>query len=72
MITDTGATVGIAIATSLLTSGYRRHVTRLLATPSASNHLTSSLESQAWLFAYNDVYRDTAVPLLLLTPWVSC
>jgi hypothetical protein len=36
---------------------------------SASTHLTSALNSQAWLFAYNDVYRVTAVLLLLLAPW---
>jgi hypothetical protein len=28
-----------------------------------------ALNSQAWLFAYNDVYRVTAVLLLLLAPW---
>ena len=44
--------------------------TQILATLSAPNHLTSSLKSQAWLFAYNDVYRATAVLLLLLAPWV--
>jgi hypothetical protein len=27
------------------------------------------LKSQAWLLAYNDVYRVTAVLLLLLSPW---
>jgi MFS transporter, DHA2 family, multidrug resistance protein len=31
--------------------------------------LTSALESQAWLLAYNDVYRVTAVLLILLAPW---
>ena len=67
---NTGAATGIAIATSMLTSGYRRHLTQLLATSSAYDHLTSSLRSQAWLFAYNDVYRDTAILLLLLAPWV--
>ena len=67
---NTGAAAGIAVATSLLTSGYRRHVTQLLARSSTYDHLTSSLRSQAWLFAYNDVYRDTAILLLLLAPWV--
>jgi len=67
---NTGAAAGIAVATSLLTTGQRHHEAQLLATLSAPNHLTSSLKSQAWLFAYNDVYRATAVLLLLLTPLV--
>jgi MFS transporter, DHA2 family, multidrug resistance protein len=66
---NTGAAAGIAVATNLLTSGHQRHEAQLLATLSASNHLTSTLKSQAWLFAYNDVYRVTAVLLLLLAPW---
>ena len=66
---NTGAAAGIAVATNLLTSGHQRHEVQLLATLSASNHLTSTLKSQAWLFAYNDVYRVTAVLLLLLAPW---
>jgi len=64
MMINTGAAAGIAIATSLLTLGHWRY----LALP--PNHLTSNLKSQAWLFAYNDVYRATAVLLLLLAPWV--
>jgi DHA2 family multidrug resistance protein len=67
---NTGAAAGIAVATSLLTTTHRRHEAQLLATLSAPNHLTSSLQSQAWLFAYNDVYRATAVLLLLLAPLV--
>jgi DHA2 family multidrug resistance protein len=66
---NTGAAAGIAIATSLLTSGHQRHEAQILATLS-TNHLTSGLASQAWLLAYNDVYRATAVLLLLLSPWV--
>jgi DHA2 family multidrug resistance protein len=66
---NTGAAAGIAVATNLLTSGHQRHEAQLLATLSASKHLTSTLKSQAWLFAYNDVYRVTAVLLLLLAPW---
>jgi DHA2 family multidrug resistance protein len=66
---NTGAAAGIAVATNLLTSGHQRHEAQLLATLSASNHLTSTMKSQAWLFAYNDVYRVTAVLLLLLAPW---
>jgi MFS transporter, DHA2 family, multidrug resistance protein len=66
---NTGAASGIAVATNLLTSGHRRHEARLLAALSAPNQLTSTLKSQAWLLAYNDVYRVTAVMLLLLAPW---
>jgi MFS transporter, DHA2 family, multidrug resistance protein len=66
---NTGAAAGIAVATNLLTSRHRRHEAQLLATLSASNHLISTLKSQAWLLAYNDVYRVTAVLLLLLAPW---
>jgi DHA2 family multidrug resistance protein len=69
MMINTGAAAGIAVATNLLTSGHQRHEAQLLATLSAPNHLTSTLKSQAWLFAYNDVYRVTAVLLLLLAPW---
>jgi MFS transporter, DHA2 family, multidrug resistance protein len=65
---NTGAAAGIAVATNLLTSRHRHHEAQLLATLSASNHLTNALKSQAWLFAYNDVYRVTAVLLLLLAP----
>src|SRR6266436_1942859 len=67
---NTGAAAGIAIGTSLLTSGYQRHAAQLLARLSAPNHLTSGLKSEAWLLAYNDVYRATAVLLLALAPCV--
>jgi MFS family permease len=63
---NTGAAAGIAVATNLLTSRHQWHEAQLLATLSAP---TSTLKSQAWLFAYNDVYRVTAVLLLLLAPW---
>jgi DHA2 family multidrug resistance protein len=66
---NTGAAAGIAVATNLLTSRHRYHEAQLMETLSASNHLTSILRSQAWLLAYNDVYRVTAVLLLLLAPW---
>jgi MFS transporter, DHA2 family, multidrug resistance protein len=68
MMINTGAAAGIAIATSLLTSGHRRHEAQLVAMLSVTNHVTASLKSQAWLLAYNDVYRATAVLLLLLAP----
>ena len=35
-----------------------------------ASHVTASLGAQAWLYAYNDVYRATAMLLVLLTPWV--
>jgi MFS family permease len=66
---NTGAAAGIAVATNLLTSGHQRHQAQIIATLSAGNLLTSALKSQAWLLAYNDVYRVTAVMLLLLAPW---
>jgi len=66
---NTGAAAGIAAATSLLTWGHWRHETQLLARPYLSVTFARSLNSQAWLFAYNDVYRITAVLLLLLAPW---
>ena len=66
---NTGAATGIAVATNLLTTRHRHHEAQLLATISASDHLTNALKSQSWLLAYNDVYRVTAVLLLLLAPW---
>jgi DHA2 family multidrug resistance protein len=66
---NTGAAAGIAVATNLLTSRHQHHEAQILATLSASNHLTGILQSQAWLLAYNDVYRVTAVLLLVLAPW---
>ena len=66
---NTGAAAGIAVATNLLTSGHARHEAQIVATLSGPNQLTSAMQSQAWLLAYNDVYRVTAIMLLLLTPW---
>jgi len=66
---NTGAAAGIAVATNLLTSRHRYHEAQLAATLSTSRHLVNALQSQAWLYAYNDVYRVTAVLLLLLAPW---
>ena len=63
---NTGAAAGIAVATSLLTRGHVRHEAQLLATPAA--HLTLRMKSEAWLFAYNDVYRATSTLLLFLAP----
>jgi MFS family permease len=69
MMINTGAAAGIAIATNLLATGHRRHEAQILATLSSPAHLTGILKSQAWLFAYNDVYQLTAIMLLLLCPW---
>jgi MFS family permease len=69
VLINTGAAAGIAVATNLLTSRHRHHEGQLVATLSTSKHLVNALKSQAWLFAYNDVYRVTAVLLLLLAPW---
>ena len=69
MMINTGAAAGITVATNLLTTRHLYHQTQLLA-PSSSNYLSDSLKSQAWLFAYNDVYRLMAGLLLLLAPWV--
>jgi hypothetical protein len=66
---NTGAAAGIAVATNLLTSRHRHHEGQLVATLSTSKHLANALKSQTWLLAYNDVYRVTAVLLLLLAPW---
>src|ERR1700680_3498296 len=40
---NTGAAAGIAVATSLLTSGHRRHEAQLLAALTAPNHLTRAM-----------------------------
>jgi hypothetical protein len=53
----------------MLTSRHRYHDAQLVASMPAS-HITASLGAQAWLYAYNDVYRATAILLVLLTPWV--
>jgi MFS transporter, DHA2 family, multidrug resistance protein len=69
MMINAGAAAGIAIATSLLTSRHRLHEAQLLARLSAASYLNGSVQSRAWLFAYNDVYLFTAILLLFLAPW---
>jgi len=69
MMVNTGAAAGIAIATNLLTASHRRHEAQILTPLSSSALYTNILKSQAWLLAYNDVYRITAILLLLLSPW---
>jgi len=69
MMVNTGAAAGIAIATNLLTASHRRHEARILAPVLSSALHADVLRSQAWLLAYNDVYRITAILLLLLSPW---
>lgn len=70
MMINTGAAAGIALATDLLTSRHQHHQAQIVASIPGANHLTQSVGSQAWLYAYNDVYRATAVLLLLLAPLV--
>ena len=69
MMVNTGAAAGIAIATNLLTASHRRHEAQILTPVLSSALYTNVLKSQAWLLAYNDVYRITAILLLLLSPW---
>ena len=69
MMVNTGAAAGIAIATNLLTASHRRHEAQILTQLSSSALYANVLKSQAWLLAYNDVYRITAILLLLLCPW---
>jgi len=70
MMINTGAAAGIAIGTDLLTSRHRHHEAQLLASMPVSNLIKNGLKTQAWLYAYNDVYRATAILLTVLAPWV--
>ena len=72
MMVNLGAATGIAASTNLLAARRRFHLAHLLAAPvcSTANHLVvASAASQAWLFAYNDVYRVLAIVVLFLAPW---
>jgi MFS transporter, DHA2 family, multidrug resistance protein len=72
MMVNIGAATGIAASTNLLTARHRFHLAQLLATSvsGAANHLVgANAESQAWLLAYNDVYRVFAMVVLFLAPW---
>ena len=75
MMLNTGAATGIAVVTNALTARHRLHQASLYAHFSllnASKGLavnTGWLGSQAWLMAYNDVYRALAILVLFLAPW---
>jgi hypothetical protein len=67
-----GAATGIAASTNLLAARHRFHLAHLIALPVskvANNPIAASAASQAWLLAYNDVYRVLAIIVLLLAPW---
>jgi hypothetical protein len=72
MMVNIGAATGIAASTNLLAARRRLHLAHLLTTPvsGAANHLVgATAASQAWLLAYNDVYRVLAMVVLFLAPW---
>ena len=84
MMINTGAAAGIAVVTNLLTVRWRVHQAALglgvsqapIASPemapipgSALHLVHGPLASQAWLMAYNDMYRILALVVLLLAPW---
>ena len=84
MMINTGAAAGIAVVTNLLTVRWRVHQAELglgvskalIASPemapipgSAVHLMHGALAAQAWLMAYNDMYRILAIILLLLVPW---
>jgi len=69
---NVGAATGIAASTTLLAARSRFHLAHLLATPvsGATIHpVAAAATSQAWLLAYNDVYRVLAIIVLFLAPW---
>jgi DHA2 family multidrug resistance protein len=72
MMVNIGAATGIAASTNLLAARHRFHLAHLIALPVskvANNPIAASAASQAWLLAYNDVYRVLAIVVLLLAPW---
>jgi len=72
MMVNIGAATGIAASTNLLAARIRFHLARLLATPvsgGAIHPAAAAAASQAWLLAYNDVYRVLAIVVLFLAPW---
>jgi MFS transporter, DHA2 family, multidrug resistance protein len=72
MMVNIGAATGIAASTNLLAARRRFHLAHLLTPPvsGAANHLVgATIASQAWLLAYNDVYRVLAIVVLFLAPW---
>jgi DHA2 family multidrug resistance protein len=72
MMVNIGAATGIAASTNLLAARRRFHLAHLLATPvsgAALHPVAAAAASQAWLLAYNDVYRVLAIVVLFLAPW---
>jgi MFS transporter, DHA2 family, multidrug resistance protein len=73
MMVNIGAATGIAASTNLLAARRRFHLAHLLATTpgsGAAHHpVAAAAASQAWLLAYNDVYRVLAMVVLFLAPW---
>jgi MFS family permease len=70
MMINTGAATGIALITNALTARHQLHQTRMMLPVGGSSHvITHALSSQAWLLAYNDIYRVLALVALLLAPW---
>jgi DHA2 family multidrug resistance protein len=70
MMINTGAATGIALITNALTARHHIHQTRMMLTVDGARHVvTHALSSQAWLLAYNDIYRVLALVALLLAPW---
>jgi hypothetical protein len=74
MMVSAGAATGIAVVTNALTARHQLHQASLYAhlpLLNASKGVavgTGMLGSQAWLLAYNDVYRALAVLVLSLAP----
>jgi DHA2 family multidrug resistance protein len=84
VINNTGAATGVAVVTYLLTVRHQTHLARLAApfhkfdpavSSSAAGHVPAAhlvntgLGAQAWLFAYNDMYKGLAILVLCLAPW---
>jgi hypothetical protein len=71
MMINIGAATGIAAITNYLTARHQFHQAEMARTLAGANHImmTGVIKSQAWLLAYNDVYRAIAILILLLAPW---
>ena len=71
VMVNIGAATGIAASTNLLATRHRHHLARLMATSAAAAHnpITAIATAEAWLHAYNDVYRALAIVVLFLAPW---
>jgi DHA2 family multidrug resistance protein len=71
VMVNIGAATGIAASTNLLAARHRHHLAQIFATSSATaaHPVTAAATAQAWLHAYNDVYRALAIVVLFLAPW---